>query len=83
MADLPVSKRQYVVLVNPAGEVYQAGDGMNSSVTITGDALTAMQASATSLAAIATAIGDAADAAGDPTVIGLLKQIAENTTPAP
>lgn len=33
--------------------------------------------------ALLTAIGDAADAAGDPTVIGLLKQIAANTTPSP
>jgi hypothetical protein len=63
-------------------EPYVMGEGIASSVTISGDALTAMEASATSLAAIATAIGVAGDAAGDPTVIGLLKQIAENTTPA-
>lgn len=34
-------------------------------------------------AAILALIGATADAAGDPTVIGLLKQIAENTTPVP
>lgn len=35
------------------------------------------------LEALNTAIGTAADEAGDPTVIGLLKQIAANTTPTP
>lgn len=34
------------------------------------------------LQAIATALGTAADEAGDPTVIGLLKEIAANTEPA-
>lgn len=33
------------------------------------------------VAAIAAALGAANDNPGDPTVIGLLKQIAENTTP--
>lgn len=36
----------------------------------------------TRLTAMATAIGTAGDAAGDNTVIGQLKQIAENTTPS-
>jgi len=35
------------------------------------------------LTALNTSIGTGADGAGDPTVIGLLKQIAINTTPAP
>ncbi len=58
------------------GEPYQAGTAVASSVALSGAALTAVQATAT-------ALGTAADAAGDPTVIGLLKQIAENTTPVP
>lgn len=72
------------------GEPYAAGTEVGSSVEIMGDALTALEASATSLAAIETlltaidtAIGAAADVAGANTVIGQLKQIAENTTPAP
>lgn len=47
------------------------------------DILTGVTATNTKLDTLQAAIGDAADAAGDPTVIGLLKQIAENTTPDP
>lgn len=49
-------------------------------------AATAGDASATNnalLKGILAALGDASDAAGDNTVIGQLKQIAVNTTPAP
>lgn len=78
MVATPYNKKANpVFLVNQAdGSPYMAGTEVGSSVEITGDALTALQA-------IATAIGTGADAAGDPTVIGQLKQIAANTTPAP
>lgn len=69
---VPNSRRTTVCLVSPDGTPYQAGDGMNSSVTVTGAALTALQA-------IATAIGTPADVAGANTVIGQLKAINTNT----
>lgn len=88
MASRPRTDITYVTLVAEDGTVYEAGTDVASSVQIMGDALTALEASATDLAAIEvlltdlnTAIGTAADAAGDPTVIGLLKQIMANTTP--
>lgn len=78
MAATPYNKKANpVFLVNQAdGQPYMAGTEVGSSVQITGAALTALQA-------IATGIGTPADAVGANTVIGQLKQIAENTTPAP
>lgn len=83
---LPQSKRQFVVLLTPAGTPYQAGTDVASSVEISGDALTALETIATNSATIVTrlntlitAVGAAGDAVGANTVIGQLKQIAANT----
>ncbi len=78
MVATPYNKKANpVFLVNQTdGQPYMVGTGVADSVTVTGDALTALQA-------ISAAIGAAGDAVGANTVIGQLKQIAENTTPAP
>ncbi len=83
MVATPYNKKANpVFLVNQAdGAAYMAGTDVASSVQITGDALTAMQTCATKLTALLVSIGAAGDAVGANTVIGQLKQIAENTTP--
>jgi hypothetical protein len=53
------------------------------SVDLTGNMRVIDAAAITLLTSLLASIGAAGDAAGDNTVIGQLKQIAENTTPTP
>ncbi len=66
------------------GQLAHISDILTASETLAGTVfkgtLTVNDNNATSaLSDLLTAIGNASDSAGDPTVIGLLKQIAENT----